>query len=217
MRLLAEIYPFVKEHNLKSEIENMEGFDGFNIPDNPLGYPKIPPILIGYMIREKYFKKDIIINQALNSVGELYVHSIIKAAKMIKSSIVFTMGDEPKYGKRLNEISSETAASIAAESNVNAGLIISFSYSYAKIKERMKSNASFYLALNLKKPEMLENLDASKIIPYIIIKTERNSETIGSIKQPYINENSLKDYCDALESYGIKAVILSTPGDKRGS
>lgn len=40
MRLLAEIYPFVKEHNLKSEIENMEGFDGFNIPDNPLGYPK---------------------------------------------------------------------------------------------------------------------------------------------------------------------------------
>ncbi len=216
MKLYAEIYPFTKERNINEEIQNLEDYDGFDIPDNPLGYPKTPPLLIGYVLRKRYENKEIIINQTLNSVEEINIRSVIKGAKYINSSIVFTMGDKPKYGNEINDLTSEKALKISKDNDIKTGLILSFSKSDLMIYKRLKSNADFYFGLNIDNVKRLSTFNEYNIIPYIIIKTQKNYKTIKAIKQPYVDFENLREYCDELEKYGIKSVLLSTPGDKRG-
>ncbi len=216
MKLYAEIYPFTKEKNINEEIQNLENYDGFDIPDNPLGYPKIPPLLIGYILRKRYEGKEIIINQTLNSVEEIYIRSVIKGAKYIDSSIVFTMGDMPKYGNEINDLTSEAVLKISRTNNIKTGLILSFSKNDLTIHKRLKANADFYLGLNIRDIKRLSAFNEYNIIPYIIIKTKKNTKTIEEIKQPYVDFENLREYCDELAKYGIKSVLLSTPGDKRG-
>lgn len=215
MKIYAEIYPSSNIVKLKEFIKDLETFDGFDIPDNPLGYPTMPPELIGYIIRDYYNKKEIIMNQRLIDINELKLRSIIKAAKSINSSMIFTLGDKPEYGKAINDITSENALKIGLSKNVKSGLIISFNKNKEKINERLKLNADIFLCVNFNNISLLDNIETKRLIPYIIVCTDKNKNILEKIKQPYVKINELHKYIDSLESYDLHGILLSIPGDKK--
>ncbi len=215
MKIYAEIYPSSNINKLKDYIKDMEEFDGFDIPDNPLGYPTMPPELVGYIIRDYYNSKEIIMNQRLIDINELKLRSIIKAAKAINSSMIFTLGDNPVYGNRVNDLKSEDALKIGLSRNVRSGLIISFKKNKTDIEKRLKSDASMFLCVNFNSVTLLDNIETERLIPYIIIGTNKNMEILERIKQPYIKIEKLHEYIELLNCYNLYGVLLSVPGDKK--
>ncbi len=166
MKIYAEIYPSRNLESLRGMIEHMDMFDGFNIPDNPLGYPTMPPELIGYIIRRQFPEKDIIINQRLKDINELKLRSIITAAKAIKASIIFTQGDKPRYGKELNDLDSVYAMNLARHRGVESGLILSFRKALKDINGRLELNANLFLVINFDDLSILESMN-TEIFPKI--------------------------------------------------
>ncbi len=213
MKTYAEIYPSKNLGNIKDAIATMGSFDGFNIPDNPLGYPTMPPDIIGYIIREKYPEKDIIINQRLKDINELRVRSIITAARSINASIIFTQGDAPRFGKEFNEMSSSYAMKLAIHRGVNAGLILSFKRPVKDILERMQLKSNTFLVINMDNLSILESVDTSRLIPYIIVKTQKNGNILGKINQSSVNVEDLYIYMNQFKKFNLKGVLFSVPGD----
>ncbi|MUM64325.1 hypothetical protein D1867_03460 [Acidianus infernus] len=215
MQLLAEVHPKTKIEKIKKEIQDLSSFDGFDIPDSPLGLPSVKPTSIAALIREKYEHKRIIINQRLLDVNELYVHSLSLTAKAFNLNIAFTKGDKPKIGKEVGYLSSEEAVNIAKGYGVSSGMMISLRKSRTEILARLESNADFYLALHFYGVESIKGLEESfpKIIPYIIVKTEKNKEILSNISQPSFEGSKVRDLLYELESVGIKSVLISSPGD----
>ncbi|BDC19438.1 hypothetical protein [Acidianus sp. HS-5] len=215
MQLLAEVHPKTKIEKMKKEIQCLSSFDGFDIPDSPLGLPSVKPASIASLIREEYENKRIIINQRLLDVNELYVHSLSLTAKAFNLNIAFTKGDKPKIGKEVGYLSSEEAVNIARTYGVSSGMMISLRKSRTEVLARLESNADFYLALHFSGIDSIKGLEESlsKIIPYIIVKTEKNKEILSRISQPAFDEDKVHDLIYELESMGIKSVLMSSPGD----
>lgn len=213
MKTYAEIYPSKNLDNIKDAINALESFDGFNIPDNPLGYPTMPPELIGYIIRQKFPEKDIIINQRLKDINELKVRSIITASKAINASIIFTQGDTPKFGKEFNEVSSSYAMKLAIHRGVESGLILSFKKPLNEILQRMQLKSNIFLVINMDNPSIMENLDTSRLIPYIIVKTKKNANILNKINQTSVDLEDLAIYMGTFNKYRLKGVLFSVPGD----
>ncbi len=215
MQLLAEVHPKTKIEKIKNEIQILSSFDGFDIPDSPLGLPSVKPTSIASLIREKYEDKRIIINQRLLDVNELYVHSLSLTAKAFNLNIAFTKGDKPKIGKEVGYLSSEEAVNIAKTYGVSSGMMISLRKSRAEVLARLESNADFYLGLHFSGIESIKGFERSfaKIIPYIIVRTEKNKEILSKISQPTFEEGKVHDLIYELEGIGVKSVLISSPGD----
>ncbi len=215
MKIYAEIYPSSNINKLKEYIKYLEAFDGFDIPDNPLGYPTMPPELIGYIIRNYYNDKEIIMNQRLIDINELKLISIIKAAKSINSSIIFTQGDDPLYGNKINDLTSENALKISLSRDVRSGLIISFNKNKTEIEKRLRLNADMFLCVNFNNISLLKSIETKRLMPYIIIGTDKNKNILERIKQPYIRIKELDNYIESLKCYNLYGILLSVPGDKK--
>jgi len=213
MHYLVEIVPAKDLKKVKYEIEELSIYDGFDIPDSPLGNPSVLPIVVGTIIREKFGEdKRVIINQRLYDVNELFVHSLSISARSLKLDILFTKGDKPKIGKEVTYVSSEDAVNIARSYGVRAGMILSFRKDLKEIISRLEFPADFYLALNYT-IDKLKNIEKfrEKIIPYIIIATEKNMKLIESLGQKYFLLEEVKNVIESLESIGINTVLLSSP------
>jgi uncharacterized protein YkvS len=213
MKIYAEIYPSKNLDNIKNTIGAMDSFDGFNIPDNPLGYPTMPPELIGYIIRERFPEKDIIINQRLKDINELKARSIITAAKAIKASIIFTQGDTPRFGMEFNELASSYAMKLAIRRGVDSGLILSFKRPLNEILERMNLKSNIFLVINMENTSILKTMDTSRLIPYIIVKTGKNIDIVEKINQSSVPIEQLHECMDKFKSYNLKGILFSIPGD----
>ncbi len=213
MKIFAEIYPSKHLVQFKERIKKMDNFDGFNIPDNPLGYPTVPPDLIACIIRSVFPDREIIINQRLKDINELKLRSEIHAALALNASMIFTQGDTPKFGKEVNHITSENAIFIAKKRKLKSGLILSFNRPAEDIKKRMELPADLFLVININKLSMLDNVDTKRLMPYIIVKTDRNYDILKRIKQSAIDLKDLKNYIRDLSKYGLYGILLSVPGD----
>ncbi|MEM1626979.1 MAG: hypothetical protein QXV69_06855 [Sulfolobaceae archaeon] len=213
MQYLVELVPNKNLEKTKREIDELSMYDGFDIPDSPLGNPNILPIAVGAILRERLGKeKRIIINQRLYDVNELYVHSLAITASSLNLELLFTKGDKPKIGKEVAHLSSEDAVKIAKSYGVRAGLILSFRKSLSEIRVRLEFPADFYLALNYS-IELLKNIkeNRDKIIPYIIIATEKNLQLLESLGQRFFKKEEVMKVIEELETIGIKVVLISSP------
>ncbi|WMT52103.1 MAG: hypothetical protein RE471_04305 [Ferroplasma sp.] len=213
MKIYAEIYPSRSLETVKQDIKKLADFDGFNIPDNPLGYPTMPPELIGYMIREMFQHKEIILNQRLKDINELKLRSIITAARAINASIIFTQGDKPKFGREFNEIDSIDAMKLAIRRGVESGVILSFRKPVFEIKKRMDSGADIFLVVNFGDATILDNINTEKLVPYIIVRTEKNGGIVDRINQPSVRLQELHSFVDQLRNYKFRGYLFSVPGD----
>lgn len=213
MHYYAEVHPRISEDS--SFIKRLGAYDGFNIPDSPLGEPAPLPLVAACLIRRIHDDKRIMVNQRLLDVNELHLISIAQGALMLNVDLVLTRGDKPKIGKEVGYLTSEDALKLLKErvKGIRVGLMLSMRYSKELIEERMSSGADFYLVLRLSNPIELKGLDTSRLIPYVLIETERNSKIINRINQPHFKLSELEELLSSLKEAGVEGVLLSAPGD----
>jgi hypothetical protein len=173
----------------------------------------MPPELIGYIIRRQFPEKDIIINQRLKDINELKLRSIITAAKAIKASIIFTQGDKPRYGKELNDLDSVYAMNLARHRGVESGLILSFRKALKDINGRLELNANLFLVINFDDLSILESMNTERLIPYIIVKTQKNGNILEKINQSSVRVEDLHLYMKKFKKYRLTGILFSVPGD----
>ena len=216
MEILAELHPKTKIDKIQKEIKELEPFDGFDLPDSPLGYPSVLPPSVAVIIKNMYAGKRVIANQRLLDVNELYVASLSLTSKLIGFDIAFTQGDKPKIGKEVGYLTSEQAILLSKYHNKNlkAGLLVSMRKSREDIVKRLSFEpADFFLLLRLESEDQLEGLQTQKLIPYIIVRTEKNKEIASTLSQPVFDENKVMDFIYRLEDKGVQGVLLSSLGD----
>jgi len=213
MLVYAEIRPIQRMDLLEEHVSELGKFHGFNVPDAPLGRPSPLPLSIACIVRRMYPSKPLIINQRLLDVNELYIRGLILSAKQLGLDIAFTRGDEPRIGRSVGYLSSEEAVRLAQSEGVRAGMMLSMAYPRTAMESRIRSGADFFLVLNLADPSQLRGLDTSRLIPYLLIGTDRNREWIKRLGQPYIDIQDLPRAAGELEKMGVNAILLSSPRD----
>ncbi|QGA54714.1 hypothetical protein GFS03_09085 [Sulfolobus sp. E5-1-F] len=218
MQILVELHPKKKIEKLLKEIKILSSFDGFNIPDSPLGMPSPMPSFVASLIR--YYlsldEKTIIINQRLLDVNELFIRSLSITAKMLDVQLAFTKGDKPKYGKEVGYLSSDEAVNVAKEYGVKSGMMISLRKNENEIMARLDSNADFFLVLRMKNVDQIKHYGSKLIdraIPYLIVITDKNKELVKNLEQPYFIEDEIFSIINSLNDIGVKAVLISSLGD----
>ncbi len=218
MKILAEIHPKKKLDKLKAQLtEVLNSFDGIDIPDSPMGEPSMTPVSVGSIARiVSKEDKEIIINQRLADVNELFVRSLSIAARTFNLGIAFTHGDPPRLGRETGYLTSEEAVKVSKEYEVTSGLMLSFNKSVEDMRRRatMTREAGFFFLLRAT-TEGVEKLGSEvirKAIPYVIVKTESNATFIKEISQPFVEERNLQEQIEAYERIGVRAVLISTLG-----
>jgi hypothetical protein len=217
MKILAEIHPKKKLEKLSLQLEDLlSSFDGIDIPDSPMGFPSPLPISVATLARRISEQKEIIINQRLADVNELYVRSLSITSRIMNLRIAFTRGDPPKFGKEIGCLKSEDAVRISKEQGVSSGIMLSFNKGLIEMERRARSlpEADFYflLRVELNKIFQIDKKILKKSIPYIIVRTEGNSEIIKEISQPFIDESDLVDHLAVYKRAGVMGVLISTLG-----
>jgi hypothetical protein len=212
--LLAELHPKAKREKLTRLLSEISNFDGYDIPHSALGLPAVLPISVAETVRGQQPDKTIIVNQRLYDVNELFVASLALTAKYTDFWIAFTRGDRPRFGRAVEFLASEDAVKIAKAyaENVRVGMMVSMRKSLEELRQRLSFPADFFLVLNFRDETSLRDR-ASKLIPYLLVETERNRETLKSLNQPGLKESDLDDQLSNLESQGFLGVIISTLGD----
>ncbi|MCH1770130.1 MULTISPECIES: hypothetical protein [Metallosphaera] len=213
MEILAELHPRRKIDKLKREISSLDSFDGFDIPDAPLGDPSVIPVAVGVLAREASEGKRIIINQRLADVNELFVRSLSITAKAFNFDIAFTRGDRPRFGREVDQVSTDRAIEISRSYGVKAGGMLSLRKTKEEIFSRLDLPADFFLGLYFGGISSLEGLPLERIIPYIIVRTEKNKEILKTLTQPTFDAESVNMVIEELKGIGAKSVLLSSPGD----
>ncbi|AAY79795.1 hypothetical protein [Sulfolobus acidocaldarius] len=220
MQVLAEIHGKTKKEKLLKTLMKLEEYDGFNIPDSPLGYPSVMPSVIATVVRNLYGNnKRVIINQRLADVNELFIASLSLTSKLVEFDVTFTFGDKPKVGREVGYMTSEDAIALLKKYSplTKAGMIISLRKSKEEIDKRLKNNdADFYLVLRLEDPNQIARIDTSKLIPYIIVETESNKQVTAQLEQPTFNVERAIELISVLGKLGVQAVLISTLGDVDG-
>ncbi len=218
MRILAEVHPKKKPDKLNSQIQEiLSHFDGVDVPDSPMGEPSLMPIAVGMIARSFYKEKEVIVNQRLADVNELFVRSLAITASTFNFKIAFTKGDPPRFGREVGYLSSEDAVRISRDYKTSAGLMLSFSKGIEEMTKRASKmdTADFFLLLRAY-TEGVQKLGAEvikKSIPYIIIRTPCNHETIKRLSQPFVDLEFVHDEIEKYKKIGVSGVLLSTLGN----
>jgi len=214
MEVLVEVHPKQKMEKVEKMIEIISPFDGYDIPDAALGEPSVLPSALGVKIRERLGEsKRIIVNQRLADVNELFVRSLAITAKLFSFDVAFTKGDKPRFGKEVTHLTSEKAVEIAKGYGVRSGAMMSLRKTKEEILRRLDTQADFFLALHFNSLSSLEGLEKERIIPYIIVKTDKNTELIKGISQPSFEEREVPLLIQDLDVIGVRSVLLSAPAD----
>ncbi|MGC8632809.1 MAG: hypothetical protein ACP5UI_03565 [Thermoprotei archaeon] len=212
MKLFAEIDPGGGLRGVMSQADVLSGFDGFDIPDSPLGRPAVLPAVLAQVLIERLEEeKTIIVNQRLLDVDELHLRSLIMTAVQMGVWLLLTQGDQPAHGKGCGLLSSEAALLSALSEGVHAGLIVSFRKPQEEQRKRLSLPASFFLGINLR--DIAHVARDERLIPYVLVRTERNAQLLGSLEQPSWDVKDAKDLLGQLEGLGFRAVLLSSPRD----
>ena len=215
MLVLAELTPKAKREKVVRLISELSTFDGYDIPHSVLGMPAVLPIAVAETVRHVQPEKIVIVNQRLYDVNELFVASLSLTAKYTGFWITFTIGDLPKIGKPVDHLTSERAVMVAKSVNpeVKAGMMVSTRRGKGAVEERVSFPADFFLVLNFANEDWLKPF-ASRLIPYVLVETERNRDLVREIKQPTFKEEEVGNLLGELEGSGYMGAIISTLGDE---
>lgn len=216
MQIYAELNPKKDLEKIKEAANRLWEYDGFDLPHSPLGLPSMPPEVMACSLRDAGYTKRIIVNQRVIDYNELHLRSLLVAAKALQFDLAITMGDKPKYGEGVNQLTSQGALKIVKnlEPSIGVGLFISMRKSREEISERLRSEADFFLTMRVSRASDLIGFRVEKMIPYVLIRTEKNAGILESIGQPSITLDGLRDSIDDLRSIGVNAIIISAPGDE---
>jgi len=215
MELLAELSATHKREKALRLLNSLVGiFDGFNIPDSPLGYPSTSSLAFGAFVRSKIEEGRVIINQRLSDINEISLISIARGAKLWDLELLLTRGDKPVIGREVGYLTSEEALNLIKRNvDLRVGLIVSMRKKREEILERLKLNADFFFALRVKSTIDLEGLRKDKLYVYVIVENEKNKEVLRSINQPSVKYEEVGKFIKDLEGQDVKGVIISCPSD----
>nr|KJR74039.1 MAG: 5,10-methylenetetrahydrofolate reductase [Thermoproteus sp. AZ2] len=210
MRPIAELPPAKDRDLLMKRIEAIKGLaEEVDVPDSPLGKPSAHAIAVASLALQAGLNP--IAHIRIRDINLLALKSLLGAAKLLGiRRVVPLMGDPPALGAPVDQLRTEDAVRAAKEEGLVVGAMLSMRRNYA---ERLKIGADFYLILNLRRPEDMEGLRGVEAYPYLLIRTSRNAELMARLGQPSLSLEEVRRFLDALYSYGVKAVVVSAPGD----
>lgn len=210
MRPIAELPPVKNKEILMKRIRAIrELVEEVDVPDSPLGRPSAHAIAVASLALQAGL--DPIMHMRIRDINLLALKSLLGAAKLLGiRRVVPLTGDPPALGTSVDQLKTEDAVRAAKEEGLVVGAMLSMRRNYA---ERLRIGADFYLVLNLKRPEDMESLRGVEAYPYLLIRTSRNAELMARLGQPTLSLDEVNRFLDALHSYGVKAVVVSAPGD----
>ncbi|BCU68232.1 hypothetical protein HS7_16690 [Sulfolobales archaeon HS-7] len=215
MLMLAELIAKRKTDKIKRQVEKLSHYDGIDIPDSPMGYPGVLPVLPACVARSVLpSEKYVIVNQRLRDINELHLHSVAVTMGSLGSWIAITQGDAPSIGTSVDHLSTEIALNVLRRYNLKVGIMLSMRKPMMDVRQRLAINADFYFVLNLEDPAELEGLDTTRMIPYFIVITEKNREMLKALPQPKFNVDALTKFIDRISSYKVMGILLSSPYDE---
>ncbi|RLG83689.1 MAG: hypothetical protein DRO40_03735 [Thermoprotei archaeon] len=194
--------------------------DCFDVPESPLGFPSINSVASCVYMKTRY-GVCCIAHVRLYDINTVALHSLAKAAEAFGiDGLVLTMGDRPKIGSLVSELTTISAINYLREShyNIRIGAILSLRYALNDIISRLRIGADFFLVLRLG----LETLDKyrklyrfareaeKELYPYVIIATDSNRKLLARINQPYIEVNEVEEYLNEIKHY-VDGIVLSIP------
>ena len=194
--------------------------DCFDVPESPLGFPGVNSVAACVYLKTRY---DVccIAHVRLYDVNTVALYSLAKAVETFGiDGLVLTMGDKPKIGSAVDELTTISAINYLGKSHyrIRIGAILSLRYSLNDIINRLRIGADFFLVLRLG----LETLDkyrkvyrfakdlGKELYPYIIIATDSNRKLLARINQPYIEINEVEDFLNEIKYY-VDGIVLSIP------
>ena len=192
----------------------------FDVPESPLGYPGVNSVASCVYLKTKY-GVCCIAHARLYDINTVALLSLAKAVETFGiDGLVLTMGDRPKIGSAVGELTTISAINYLRKSHyrIRIGAILSLRYSLNDIINRLRIGADFFLVLRLD----LETLDkyrkvyrfakdlGKELYPYIIIATDSNRKLLTRINQPYIEINEVEDFLNEIKYY-VDGIVLSIP------
>lgn len=209
MRIIAELPPSLSREILTYRIRAISQYTEYvDVPDSPMGKPSAHAMAIGVLAKESGLTP--IVHMRIRDLNLLAYRSLLGAMKLLRlEHVVLLTGDPPSVGLPVDHISTESAVPIAKEYRLRVGVLLSMRRNYA---ERLRIGADFFLVLNLEAPSSLKGLESFEIYPYLLVRTERNSELLRKLGQPSVRLEALRGFVDELGPYA-KGVIISAPGD----
>lgn len=210
MELIAELPPAKSRDVLIKRIEALRDYvEIVDVPDSPLGRPSAHAVAVSYLARE--LGLETITHIRVRDLNMLAFLSILGAAELFGlERLVLLTGDEPAVGRPVDHITTEEAVKYAKGEGFKVGVMLSLRRDYMK---RLALGADFFLALNVGEPRQMEALRGREVYPYLLVRTTKNSELLAGLRQPSVELEAVPDFVQSLSSYGVKAVIISAPGD----
>ncbi|CCC82177.1 5,10-methylenetetrahydrofolate reductase [Thermoproteus tenax] len=209
MKIIAELPPSASRETLARRVSLVLNYtDIVDIPDSPGGRPSAHAIAVAYIA--KNMGASPITHMRIRDINLLAYKSLLGAARLFElRDIVVLTGDPPTVGSPVDQLTTEEAVRIGKEYGFRVGALLSMRRNYS---ERLKMGADFYLVLNLADPKSMETLRGVAAYPYVMIRTEKNSQLLARLGQPSVTLDQLLRYVEELEPFA-EAIVASAPGD----
>ncbi|BEP18391.1 methylenetetrahydrofolate reductase [Pyrofollis japonicus] len=188
LEVWAEIAPSKNPAKIVSVARSIQGLaDVVNVPEAPLGKPSAHAIAVAYLAaREAY--AEAVANVRLLDINANALLSLAGAAKLLGlRGLVLLRGDPPKYGRPVNELTTEAAAKLLRGKNIDLeiGAILSLAKPPEMLAVRLSQPIDVFLATRLWKPSQLGGVvqearlrQGKKIIPYIVVAEADNRKLL---------------------------------------
>lgn len=225
MELIYEIEPVNDKEELLHRLRTLkELVDWVDVPDSPMGKSFQFSPIVSCLI--KYIENiDVIAHIRTIDLNLVAIKSVIKSLTLCGvRRVVFVRGDLVPGATVVKDVEPENAVAIARRYSpgISPGLTLSLRKELDMILERMKTQADFYLVLNLNRQtaEKLAKVRREarrlgvKIYPYLILATEFNYDVLAKLLGP----NKLLKKDEALHIAAtcadlVDGFLISSPHD----
>ncbi|RLG80841.1 MAG: hypothetical protein DRO09_02610 [Thermoprotei archaeon] len=229
MKVLAEFFPPRSPDSLtKLALDLADLVDGYDIPESPLGRPYVNSVATAVFLRNVLQDKVLYAHVRLADINLTALLSLALAAEIYGvNALIVTRGDPPMVGDVVSRLKTEEAIEVIKRGGrigrLKVGGIISLKYPVSDIVRRMKVGADLFLVLRLGM-ESLHKLrliakertsTRTELIPYVIVKTDRNASIVDSLNQPSITINEVREFIDSIKEL-VDGIVMSCPMDVQG-
>jgi len=222
MEVIAEIEPTRAYEKLIRFINAVKDFANWvDVPEAPLGKSRALSLAVSIVV-QKDFGVPTITHVRVQDHNRIGLRNIFGGTRIGDIKRVVLLRGDPVETERCNLRSPEEVIKDLREENpsAEAGLLLSVRKDPKKIIKRLRSGADFYLILNSKGPKDLmpyvseAEKSGSKLIPYILVETPKNSELLAS-SLPNAPRFKISDLKEVIEKYStlVDSVLISVPGD----
>ncbi|MGB9726021.1 MAG: hypothetical protein ACP5LZ_06110 [Fervidicoccaceae archaeon] len=229
MKLLAEVVFELNKGKKRFEqvydllCKEKRVFDGIDIPESPLGMASLNSIVIGALMKKSCPDITVFSHLRLVDISPTLFLSLLSSAELANIDGVFvTYGEKNEKKNNKGLLYTEDSLTLATNYGLNnkLGAILSLSYSTDEIMKRLETGFKKFLVLRLSDSNFEKFVIIAErarkfgkeLYPYIIIKTERNSEIIDRIGQPSYELHNLENIIEKLGGI-VEGIVISTAGD----